>query len=292
MMLLSRSQAIAAFVATTVILSWSPSAFATGKLTATEQETITRNLRSNDEALVTAACSQIKVWFSSDPLRAVPAFRRQWSSALLDGKHYAATAELSLAAAVARPFSAADMHFFLYTRARALLKLNKPQEALASVRSAFNVAPMVETSKIVLLIDECLRAANPTDAAKVSQQFRREQIAGVEATDEKSPPNISKTLLSLPLEKEAAEAALKNLNPRDRNYLLAKGNLELMAGRPQDARETFGHLLEESNATDLLPLYENIARTYRAEDGTIGWANAYLLSIPEEDIGVPNQPRR
>lgn len=62
-------------------------------------------------------------------------------------------------------------------RAEALLAANKPQEALGTAKSLFNVSSMTSTSDALALVLKCLQAAYPSDPGLLGR-FRAEQLAG------------------------------------------------------------------------------------------------------------------
>ena len=59
--------------------------------------------------------------------------------------------------------------------------------------------------------------------------------------------------------------------------LAGKGNLMVLAGQPARARELFSQAYDMAGKKDLPVISERIASSIRAEDGTIGRANAHLL---------------
>jgi hypothetical protein len=57
------------------------------------------------------------------------------------------------------------------------------------------------------------------------------------------------------------------------------GDLLLLADRPKEARAAFEKAYTLASDKDLATASESIARCMRAEDGSIGRANAWVLSI-------------
>ena len=68
--------------------------------------------------------------------------------------------------------------------------------------------------------------------------------------------------------------------PRE-NYqdFVRKGTLLLWANRTKEARQTFEQAYDLADEHQMKSAIENVARAIRADTGSIGQANAYILSL-------------
>jgi hypothetical protein len=77
------------------------------------------------------------------------------------------------------------------------------------------------------------------------------------------------------------EARVKDSEKHVASYpqLTRRGNLLLFVDRPAEARDAFERALKLANEAQRAAAIENVARAIRAEDGAVGRANAYILSL-------------
>jgi tetratricopeptide (TPR) repeat protein len=167
----------------------------------------------------------------------------------------------------------------LKVQARAYLAINKPQEALRCAKMVYNVSNMAETGDAVLLVYQCLQAAYPDDGG-ILDRFRAEQEAGAIAPADLSPASAKRSPVmdSIRLEGARFDEVIKK-QADDYDGLLAKGNLLLISDRVKEARVVFEKVYEVAPPDRLGGATENLARCIKAEDGTIGRANAFVLSL-------------
>jgi len=217
--------------------------------------------------------------------------RDKWLPILMDGGHYAEVDELALQAILANAAETAVTDALQRYRVQALLKQGKATAALANARSLFNVAPMATTDKALILVAECLAAARP-DQLQIALRFHDEQIvgAGARLRDNQDPPTtmhmpVSAIMLEIQIDPKPYEAAIAHLDPA--RYLIhtselrdyrSCGNLLLLAGRAREALLNFEKLRDLAEDDQIrLAANDGIARSMKAQDGTIGRANAWIV---------------
>jgi hypothetical protein len=178
---------------------------------------------------------------------------------------------------------------FLEMRVQAKLKQDKAAEALPLARSYYNVCSLTRTSAAIDLVSMCMiedhTSPNPTAAAR---KFRMQQVKGAtapaaaSASDATSAAAKEKSVLDdLKVDGAAYEKAARELEARGDNYLrlIERGNLLLLANQPTAAKALFNKAYAVASDAQLAEATESVARAMRAEDGTVGRANAWILSL-------------
>jgi hypothetical protein len=212
---------------------------------------------------------------------------------LMTGKHYADVVDLAWYAIVTTPQDTRGVELAQQQRVKALLVLGKSEEALQCAKSLFNVATMTGTSDSILLVAECLNAARSKDK-EIFNKFREEQMTGATSQVSGAPAQIaaakgarSSALDSIKVDTKAYDEALAKMPGEDYQSLMGRGNLLLMADRVKEAREVFERMYSLASSSELVEASEALARLIRAEDGTIGRANAWVLSIRPKPATAP-----
>jgi hypothetical protein len=168
-------------------------------------------------------------------------------------------------------------------RVRVLQAQNQTAEALAAAKSYFNICSMESTADAILLVAECLIPARPDDRLAY-EKFKEEQVAGA-STQPATQPRRSSMLNGIKVDPKVYDELLKQYPGEDYGSLLARGNLHLLADRPQLAKPIFERMYALATPGYLPEASECIARCMKAEDGTIGRANAWVLSIRPKKTG-------
>ena len=216
---------------------------------------------------------------------------------LMAAKKYDIADELARFGIVSVPYVPDPVRVALEVRIQAALARQNPQEALKYARSLFNVATMEQTAEALLQVELCLKAAYP-DKPELIERFRQEQIQGShfegpvdapagQAAGEKAPdaarsPDLAKTgtplITAIPASDQGYLGAADTIPSSNNLYHFSRGNLFLLASRPEEARKEFEAGLADPGEQNPQRLQEGIARAMKAEDGLIGRANAYILS--------------
>jgi hypothetical protein len=219
--------------------------------------------------------------------------RVNWFKVMLTNKLYQETADLALEGVLSYPHETRNVEAALQARVKSLIQLGKPQEALTTAKSLFNVAGMGSTSDAILALAEAINAAHPDDV-EMFNKFREEQMAGAAAVQlpsaekpatqptaeaEAALPRVTSSVLAgIKIDAKLYDEAVRKLTGEDAPSLMARGNLLLLADRPKEARAVFDRMYTLSNA-DLAESSEALARCMKAEDGTVARANSWVLMI-------------
>ncbi len=261
---------------------------------------VTTQLASGDEALQKQAVATIQKLMEAEPARAVAHLRSYWMKPLLDARQYDDVMDLANKGIVATAGEAASVEFLLQSRIRAELSNGKAQQALLDAKSLYNVSTMLAMPQTMLLIAECLNAAHPEDPSYV-ERFRAQQMAGAvfdgvivvaqgsegaAPTTRPAPRSATQetdrgpsVLSSIKAENHAYDEAIAKLTAEDFLTLTAKGNLLLLEDRVKDAKGVFDRAYGVATEGNVVTASESIARCMKAEDGAVGRANAWVLSI-------------
>lgn len=259
---------------------WSPKPGAGGfRSDATTVAEILEQLNSSDPAQKKHAIDAIRARMHA---RGLTDLRASWLRPLANAKMHKEVAELALEGILAYAWDTRSVESVLQMRIKSLIALGQARQALAEAKSLFNVATMLGTSEAILTVAECLNAAYPNDPAMFNR-FREEQMAGAvppstQPGDPAAAPRKCTVLAATKVDAAVYDEALKKLSGEDAQTLMARGNLLLMADRVAEARAIFERLYSLSSA-DITEASEALARCIKAEDGTIGRANAWVLSI-------------
>jgi tetratricopeptide (TPR) repeat protein len=165
-------------------------------------------------------------------------------------------------------------------RIKSFLKAGKPNEALSAAKELFNVCPMESTAGAVSLIVDCLKAAYSSDT-EIIDRFANEQVAGAgeESTQPSAVSNQRSVLGSIKTNRAFYDKAAQEYDQDEFWNLMSRGNLLLLADRAKEARPVFERAYAIAPEKHLAAATESIARCLKAEDGAIGRANAWVLSI-------------
>jgi hypothetical protein len=243
-------------------------------------------LLSDDNFQVQQALDRA-VGLLTDPKNAQRAVEKVpvWLRDLIGLRRFDETEDFAVAVINARPVDIRLIENCQQARIRAKLLANKPQEALPLARSLYNVCFMGDTSKAIDLIAECLYDINAADdPAGAVRKFKLQQIHGAATTQ---PSNPDENILSqIKLDPKPYQPGLARIELVDSTWeaAMGKGNLLLLAGKTPEAAKVFDKAYALASDGNLAAATEAVARAMRAEDGTVGRANAWILSLrpPEQ----------
>ena len=253
--------------------------------------TVTALLKTNDTSQVQQAM-QYALQMLGDEKDAKKAADEapKWLKSLLSQKRLDKVEELALAAIVAQPTSLSLIEKCQEFRIRATLVSGKPKEALALAKGLYNVCSMPSTSHAIDLISECIydlnKDGNPVEAVK---KYKLQQIRGAwppTAAQKTAEPETS-MVAEIQVDDKAYRDAIVacDLNADGFTGLLAKGNLLLLAGQSKEAKKVLEKAYSLAPDKSLAVATDAFARAMRAEDGTVGRANAWILSLRPEEAG-------
>ena len=260
-----------------------------------EADPLAVDLASKDPARQEAALKKIRSTVAMQPEK----MTILWAQSMLAGGRYQPADELSLAGILGQPYSLSRVQRFQEVRVRAMLAAGKKPEALAYAKGVYNVSPMQDTANAMALLAECLLAAYPDDPA-MANRFRDEQMAGATmreglgvrgegigksegattlATSNQQPATAPSVLSGIKVDPKPYEQAIARCNGEGYNNCVARGNLLLLADRPAEAKAAFERAYAMAPEEELAAATENLARAMKAQDGSIGRANAWILSL-------------
>lgn len=229
------------------------------------------------EALSVA--DDLRQQLARDPRGAVTdIYRSRILDRLMVDKQYQAAAELALACINGQPDRLDRVEWFLALRIRALLAMNRNDQALAAAKSFYNVASIHSTDRAIELLAQCLSAAYPDDPAIV-KRFKLQQLGG-------HAPNPAERVLSQIIVDPAIYDGKGLVLERNRDWRrLGEGNLALLRDKPSEARAIFQRLCDSPDERVRQAARESLARAVKAESGSIRAANEILLAAEERKAG-------
>ena len=173
-------------------------------------------------------------------------------------------------------------------RIRALLAENELQQALHAAKGLFNVCGMGFTKDALPLIVDCLKATHPNDPALIAE-FKLQVLANAQEDPAERRRLLAKhggnsVMESIPADPDPyVDAIAKRRNLTDYRGLYGTGNLLLMSGRIKEAHAVFMKVYQIAPPQELKYASEGIAKLIKAEDGGLGKANQFVMSIrPKE----------
>ncbi len=199
---------------------------------------------------------------------------------------YDIAADLSLEATLAVPGELPRLEFFQATRARALLKGERWAEAIAAAKGLYNVSGMGYTKEAMAVIADALAAAYPKDK-DIRHRFLQEQIDGARPSTRPVaavPANDRGKLVLASAKIDAAlyERALRRESGQNFGAMTATETSCSYAISPMRPCACLsGHI--QSPLTRSWPMPPRTWRGMKAIDGTIGRANAFVLSVRPKD---------
>jgi len=277
------------FIAISALLQFSVPLSAAEPEPPFDPQALTDQITSGDAVQINAAVAEIRRQLSTGT-EVAGYHAGGWIPALLKAERYAEVAEVCSAAILCVPHDTTVLQSLTMTRAEALLSAGKNEEALQAAKAYFNIATMESTAGALQLINKALDAVNKDDP-NISRKFRMEQLAGAATTQpfddaqggpNDAPPLTSATLKSIQIDPKPYEAKLSQLkNHPSQVYpiLVATGNLLLLSDKPDEAKPVFEAAQGLAGEDQVSEAAEHLARVIKAQDGTIGRANAYVLSL-------------
>jgi hypothetical protein len=237
------------------------------------------DLGSGDDARVTSAVAIIKTYVNQHPnTKAVNA-----AFALLhNAKRDADIQSISLDFITRNPGFTSATISFQWHRTQAFLDTANPAAALSAARAYYNIVELKDTAGAVDLVSRCLTVARPDDP-DAAQRFRAQQVAGAAPTTTPDPePSAAPTdsvLATITIDPAPFADLAEHIQITNYGDALSRGNLLLLAGKPADAHAQF-EIAQKLAPKDLAAqAVANVARAIRAQSGSVGPANAYILKL-------------
>ncbi len=243
-------------------------------------------LTSTDPVVLASNVEAMKASIHQSPHKGFQTFALRMLPAMMKSHNYDSADDICAYGIATAPWELKYVRDSLAARARIAIQKHQIERAMKFARSLFNVTRMQDTNLALTLMVECLQAANP-DHPEVVEQFKQEQAVGAAIpSDIDQPlmlPSMVKTLFPAD---EDTYLPLINHVPHDSRAQLSRGNLYLLASRGEKAQREFEKMGSPSKIHP--DIAEGISRAYKTEDGLVGRANAYVLSIVQaEGHGSP-----
>jgi hypothetical protein len=231
---------------------------------------LSRYLKAPDQESQDYAVSTIRDWCYLDPVNAANYLQNQWGRRLIDmGKHKEA-AELALLCIKRAPARTANITGLLRLRISALRAAGDVDMALQTAKSLWNVCPLDSADEAIYVLAECLSNAHPEDP-KIYTQLIREQVQGaVQSGNARSAILAAIRIDPAPY----ADVLAADMDDSDVKSITGYATIALLADRPDEA----------ARAIQLLPAAEQerqvdfYSRVYKAKDGLVGRANAFVIA--------------
>jgi hypothetical protein len=270
------------------LVKQAPCAPATEAGTSMSIDAIKAAIDGSEKAGVDSAVAAILGRLASKSPRDVPRqFWVYWMPGLYRHGRYEDVVSLCKTAVNIRP-NTEGASLMLAIECHALLKLGKPDDALVVSKMSYNVGPFKNTDDAIDLICECLAAKYP-DNLDIVRKFRAEQMAGSIAKENgasSQPDNLTVPgqgeapfLKSVKIPTDACDPLLDRSAASHDERAVLRANAYLLVDRGSDAEKLFKRMYQlAENQQEEDSAMEGIARSLRAEDGTIGRANAWIDS--------------
>lgn len=247
-------------------------------------------VKSGEPEKIAKAIEGIHILLQRDGYYAARMVRGRWGEPLLKQGRFAEALDIAAASVLAAASDANVVEDAQTLKVRALLGLGKSEQALAEAKSLYNVSTMKGTTKAIVLVCDCLKAARP-DGGALAQKFKIEQLEIPEASDPAAKPRT--VLAGIKVDDAQYADALDRQTGDSFNGLQEWGNLLLLSDKPEDARKIFEAAYKIATDKQLPTATECLARTMRAQDGSVARANAWVISLRPPDApknGVPANP--
>ena len=228
--------------------------------------------------------NQIRSSLHTNPGQTIDQLNDSLMPKLLEQKQYQAVEEFAITGTLALPADTWRIESLQKYRIRALLEKHRPQDALRVAKSLFNVCSMGFVKEELPILCECLAAAHPEDPGIVPR-FKRQILAG--AQEDRAERNrlsgqcggnsIMESIEADPGPYAQAIAQRSRISDWRGHY--GTGNLLLLSGRIKEARDVFTKVYADAPPGELRYASEAIAKLIKAEDGGLGRANEFVLSI-------------
>lgn len=256
--------------------------------TPARENAVTQALKGTDRRAQAGAIAFIEAELRGHPGRTVEQLDWHWIPELMAKGRYRTAAKLARQGVLATPDWDGVMAKLLKYRVEALTALGHSQAALRNAKSLFNVCPLRYTGTALMILDQCLGVVYWNHPGIVAEFEREQRFGSAMPADDNEPILRSGVMASIQVNAKPYLKRLAQIHGQSAHALLMKGNLLLMADEPRKAIKCF-HMIEDfANAGKQFMAAENdICRTIKAEDGTVGRANSHLLQFLKTIPGKP-----
>jgi len=196
---------------------------------------------------------------------------------LMQQHRYKLVESLAMQGVLGDPGNTFAVDRLMLFRIQALLDAGHNRQALRNTKSLFNVCTLYHTKIVLSLLQQCLDKVYAHHPA-ILRRFISQQIAGAKMPVADEPISRCGIMAAITINAKAYEARLAQLKGSDRRTLSAKANLLLLADHPRAALKDLRQVAAMAGSQQEFVADESdVCRAIKAEDGTIGRANAHLL---------------
>ncbi len=200
-----------------------------------------------------------------------------WLEPLMKQHAYGLVESLAMQGILGDPGNTDAVDRLMFFRISALLKAGHDKQALRNAKSLFNVCTLYHTKIALTLLQQCLDKVYGHNPA-ILRRFISQQITGAKMPVADEPITRCGILAAITINAKAYQARLAQLKGTDNRTLSAKANVLLLAGKPRAALRCLREVAAMAGNRQQFILDESdVCRAIKAEDGTIGRANAHLL---------------
>jgi tetratricopeptide (TPR) repeat protein len=236
------------------------------------------DLAAADPETVSRAVSQMRLLHSRE---AIDGLRSGWLKRLQQLSRFEDVIEITQYLIGQAPYYTDDMAFLISAETRAQLKLGRTDEAIKNAKRLYFVASMTDMESAMQLMAECLGIAMHSDPNSV-KRFKSEQIEGYLIGGRRSA-----VLDAIQVDVYLYGAA-PTTKTQDDLAVLRAGNMMLLAGKADEAFKLFSRAVVDARTPrDRWERIADVARAMKAQDGTVGRANAFLRA---EMVKLLDQP--
>jgi hypothetical protein len=256
-----------------------------------DQARIMAEITSPDAKRVQAEIAELRMTMNSDPGFVIGMMRGPVLRALIDHGHFKEAADLATLGVLSNLNDLGSVQQLQRLRVEALVRANKPTEALGAAKALFNVCSVHDTEQMLQVLAETINAAHPTDP-NAAQPLVVQERAGAVAKDQFTA-TTSSIERSLPADMAYRPSADQRqpgsyLIPSDEwGAINSQVNLLLLADEPSEAVKLLRTVRNNDHFINPRDIDEALARSIRAEDGTIGRANAFIRARNAEYAASP-----
>jgi hypothetical protein len=241
---------------------------------------ILAEISSPDPKTVQAEIAELKITITTDPGFVIGMMRGPLLATLINQGHCQEAADLATLGICWNLNDLSSIQQLLQFRILALAKAKQPIAALGAAKALFNVCSLHDTEPMLLILAQAINVAHPTDP-NAAQPLVDSEMAGAVVEDENTAmvSAVERALPADPAFKSRADARRPGsyLIPSDEwGAINSQVNLLLLADEPAEAVKVLHAVRKTNHSVNPRDIDEALARAIRAEDGTIGRANAFI----------------
>jgi hypothetical protein len=268
-------------------LSLAASAIAQSK---SPEATIADDYNSGDPAKYAEGAKLLEQILTEAPRKVRRDMQARWLKPLLRAKAYDQVEHIAIPGILSGPEDTVGVSGVQNARVQAFLAAGQYEEALGAAKAYFNVCQLEETAGAMELMVQALSNTRGKQDETIVRRFKLQQVARAKSGPTTKPaPAEENILTTIKVDGSLWESKIESLQGASVSYvsLTGLGNLLLLADRPAEARKAFEHAVDLADSKTITAAVANVARALRAEHGSIGPANAYIVALRQPGGSTP-----